>query len=164
MLDRDQLVLFNHPMTQFNFKWIKPIPFEYVSTSDPASCLFSLICSCLHFSMFLWCMTIRLRIIAYSTKDRNTSNIHASNQTYIWSIKYCFLFLFYNFMSLLGSANCFPDYTNCCATIEILIETCLHGCNSVGHRDASSKKVLLSVVFYCQALTPPPLLSGLLKS
>ena len=52
--------------------------------------------------------------------------------------------------SLVGSTNSFPDYTNCCATIEILIETCLHGCNGVGHRNASSKKVLIkSFIISC---------------
>ena len=50
-------------------------------TSEAVSCFLSLIWSCLHFSRFLWCITIRLRMIAYSTRDRNTSNMQANNHT-----------------------------------------------------------------------------------
>ena len=50
-------------------------------TSDDWSCFFSLICSCRHFSRFLWWMTILRRIIAYSTRDRNTRSMQANNHT-----------------------------------------------------------------------------------
>ena len=70
-------------------------------TSVVESFFFSLSCSCLHFSKFLWWITIllfslqlrilklslkdHLRMMAYSTRDKKTNSMHASNQT--WSIK-----------------------------------------------------------------------------